>query len=123
MVKDADSGPSGSQNTLREAVVHHQAGRLAEAETMYTDLLEEMPGNADLLHLLGLVIHQDGRHEEAMPYIEKAVEASPGKPDILCNLGVVLRAQGRQEEALAHFARALELAPGYVKAFYTGAPR
>ncbi len=118
MVKDADSGPSGSQNTLREAVVHHQAGRLAEAETMYTDLLEDMPGNADLLHLLGLVIHQDGRHEEAMPYIEKAVEASPGKPDILCNLGVVLRAQGQQEEALAHFARALELAPGYAKAFY-----
>jgi len=116
--EDANSGSSGSQDALREAVAHHQAGRLAEAETMYTDLLEDMPGNADLLRLLGLVIHQDGRHEEAVSYLEKAVEAEPGKPDFLCNLGVVLRAWGRQEEALSSFARALELAPGYAKAFY-----
>ena len=46
---------------LQLAVQHHQAGRLAEAELLYRQILAAQPNHADALHLLGVMAQQVGR--------------------------------------------------------------
>ncbi len=55
------------------ALTHHQAGRIAQAERIYGQILAARPNNADALHLLGVAAHQTGRHDRAITFIEKAV--------------------------------------------------
>ena len=43
------------EETLQAALAHHQAGRLAEAEDLYRQILAVAPNHADAQHLLGLV--------------------------------------------------------------------
>ena len=40
-------------DTLQSALAHHQAGRLAEAKTLYDAILTAQPGQPDALHFLG----------------------------------------------------------------------
>ena len=40
---------------LQGALEHHQAGRLREAETLYTKLLDAAPGHPGVSRLLGVV--------------------------------------------------------------------
>jgi tetratricopeptide (TPR) repeat protein len=46
---------------------------IAEAETVYRNILSENPTHPDALHLLGLIFYQRGDAEAAVPYIEKAL--------------------------------------------------
>ena len=43
---------------IQRALLHHQAGRLAEAEVLYRQALTEAPGHPDALHLLGALACQ-----------------------------------------------------------------
>jgi Flp pilus assembly protein TadD len=54
------NAPTSIAAALQQAVTHHQSGRLAEAETLYRELLVRAPANFDVLHLLGVVHYQKG---------------------------------------------------------------
>ena len=62
---------------LGNALQHHQAGRLREAEGIYRRVLEADAHNADGLHLLGMIAHADGRHEAAFEMISEAIAINP----------------------------------------------
>ncbi|HEY6965982.1 MAG TPA: tetratricopeptide repeat protein [Burkholderiales bacterium] len=96
---------------LQDALAHHQAGRLREAEALYRALLEAEPGNSEALHLLGVAAHQLGRHEEAVGLIGRAIAANPSRPEFHSNLGEVQRTLGRHAEAERCFRAALALDP------------
>ena len=50
------------ESMVAEAVRHHQAGRLIDAEQLYRQILAINPRHADSLHLLGrLPISADSR--------------------------------------------------------------
>ena len=51
------------------AMLHHQAGRLVEAEQIYRQILAVQPNHADSLHYLGVIAHQAGRHDIAADLI------------------------------------------------------
>ncbi|MGA2441875.1 MAG: tetratricopeptide repeat protein [Tepidisphaeraceae bacterium] len=91
------------------AVEHHQAGRLAEAERLYREVLEREPGNADALHLLGVAAHQAGNNETALGLIRQAVAANPSAGDFRSNLALVLRALNRAAEAVQEAHKGVEL--------------
>ena len=93
------------------ALDHHRNGQLAQAETLYRQLLAHQPKHADALHLLGVLCHQCGRHKEAADLIAKAVALEPQNSDFLNNHGLALRAGGKLQEALNSYQRALKLAP------------
>ena len=101
---------------LQDALAHHQAGRLREAEALYRALLEAEPGNSEALHLLGVAAHQLGRHDEAAGLIGRAIAANPARPEFHSNLGEVQRALGRHAEAERCFRAALALDPGLAAA-------
>ncbi len=94
---------------LTLALRHHRSGRFAEAEEIYLGILEQQPGDADALHLLGVLRYQFGRLEEAKQMLQQATAAAPGHVEALCNLGSVLLATGDLQEAEAMLERAISL--------------
>ena len=98
------------------ALRRHQAGRLAEAEALYRQILAVQPNHADALHLLGVMAQQVGRHDLALELIRKAIVLDPNNPFACCNLGATLAAQGQFDEAVVAYRRALELKPDYPEA-------
>ncbi len=111
----APPSPSSLKDLLQEALEHHRAGRVAEAETLYRTILEADARHADSLHLLGMVEHQRGRHESAAAMIREAIAIQPNIAAFHSNLGAVLQAQGRLEDAAGCFTRALSLAPDWAE--------
>jgi Flp pilus assembly protein TadD/SAM-dependent methyltransferase len=110
------SGPMSVQQTFADAVRHHQAGRLAEAEQRYRQVLAVDPRHADSLHLLGVATFQDGRFDLAIDLIGQALAIQPDYPEALCNLGNALTSLSRLDEAAASYRRALDLTPNYLEA-------
>ena len=99
------------QEMLKNALQHHQAGRLEEAEKIYQQILAVDAGNADSLHLLGMIAYALGRRETAVEMISKAISIGSNEAHYHSNLGTVLQAQGKLDEASACFQRALALNP------------
>jgi predicted O-linked N-acetylglucosamine transferase (SPINDLY family) len=98
------------------AVKHHQAGRLADAEVLYRQILTVDSNHFDALHLLGVLAHQSGKHHEAIELIGKATRQNPSAFPAFNNLGLAHRALNDLEEAGVCFQKALTLQPGYVEA-------
>lgn len=60
---------------LQQAVAHHQAGQLAQAEALYRQALQAFPEHPDALRLLGLIALQVGQFAMALPLLEKAIQS------------------------------------------------
>jgi tetratricopeptide (TPR) repeat protein len=101
---------------LAEAFALQQAGRLAEAEQAYNQILATQPDHFDSLHLLGIVCHQRGDHAQALRHIDLALKINPDNIPALNNRGIALKELKRFAEALASYDRALALWPDYAEA-------
>jgi tetratricopeptide (TPR) repeat protein len=99
------------QSALREALAHHQAGRLPQAERIYERILASEPSHVDALHLLGVAAHQSGAHARAVELIAGAVEAAPDNALYLNNLGEAHRALGDWQQAAQCYRRCLIIDP------------
>ncbi|MFQ5995187.1 MAG: tetratricopeptide repeat protein [Acidiferrobacterales bacterium] len=96
---------------LEQALVHHEAGRLEEAEALYRAVLAREPEHPDALHLLGVIAHELGDHANARTLIAQAIAHHPGAAQYHYSLGEVLNALGETEAAIAAYARACDLDP------------
>jgi len=101
----------------RDALAHHQAGRLNEAEHIYRHALEIDPNNADCLHLLGMIAFQTGDNAAAAELIRKAIAIHKTAASYYSNLGNVVQADGRLDEAEACYRQALELKPDQAEVY------
>lgn len=101
------------ETDLQRAVALHQQGQIDAAEPIYRRLLEELPGDAHVRQLLGLVAYQRGNFAAAAGLIEEAIRVVPGAAEFHNNLGEVYRAQNRWPEAAGSIRRALELNSAY----------
>ena len=104
------------QALLAEAIGHHQAGRLAQAEPIYRQILALEPDHFDASHFLGVMASQRGDHAAALRQIDLALSKNPDSVFALNNRGVALYELERFDEALASYDRALALAPDYAEA-------
>jgi protein O-GlcNAc transferase len=98
------------EQQLQLAVDHHRAGRLAQAEELYTQILDAAPLTVDAWKLLGVAVSQRGDHAQAINHLRRAVELS-GRRDAstLTNLAEVYRLVGWLAEARAALLEALQL--------------
>ena len=108
--------PLTIEEALQLAIGHHQAGRLAEAEAVYRQILALQPNHAGALHLLGLIALQVGQHAFALELIGNAIRIQPDFPAAHLNLGNTLIAVRRYEDASAAFRRAIALQPNLPEA-------
>jgi tetratricopeptide (TPR) repeat protein len=108
------SSPPSTINADLQNAVALQRGRLAEAESVYRDILTIAPDQFDAQHLLG---HQQGRNADALGLISAALQKNPNQVVALSNYGAVLNELKRFDEALAAFDKAIALKPDYADAF------
>jgi len=98
------------------ALALHQAGRLAEAEPLYGQIVEAAPDHADSRHLLGVLHLQRGDYARAIRHLDAAVAIDPSNPFAHSNRAVALAELTRFDEALASCERALALKPDHAEA-------
>ena len=96
---------------LDEAMKHHRAGILAQAEQLYHQVLEIDPNHVDALHLLGLTCAQLGQREQAAEFLGRAVQIRPDFAEAQNSLGTLLEKQGKLEEAAHRYRQARALQP------------
>ena len=93
------------------------AGRLAEAEKIFRDVLDVDPDNAQAVHFLGLALVQQRRSDEGLPLLARSVELDADNPRMHSNYAGVLSQEGDLDAARHHFTRAVELDPTYAQAY------
>ena len=107
----AKQPPAELASAFSQALALHQAGRLAEAEKIYRQILKVEHNHFDSLHLLGVIYHQRGSHAEAVLQIEGALKIEPHNVFALSNRGIALQELKRFDEALASYDKALSVRP------------
>ena len=105
-----------NEQKLERAIRLHNDGKLDEAETLYREVLHDVPGHQAALHLAGLIAHQRGHYREAVTLIEMALAGGATTAAIHTNCGVAYRALGEFDKAAWHIARAIALDPEYANA-------
>jgi len=100
-----------AQSQYLTAVQYHRAGQLAEAESLYQQVLVNQPNLADAHHMLGLVYYQTNRNALAVSHLQQALAISPKQVDYLNHYGLALRAAGNMEASIKSLQQAVLLQP------------
>ena len=101
------------EDMLAQALTHHRAGRLNEADLFYRQILTDWPNNPDALHRFGVLAAQLGHHEPASVLIGRAIAQRPASGDFYASLGNVFYLQGKLHEGQEAYKVAMYLA--YIK--------
>ncbi|MDX1563662.1 MAG: tetratricopeptide repeat protein, partial [Gammaproteobacteria bacterium] len=96
---------------LEQALSHHRAGRMKEAEQAYRRILAVKPDHVEASHWLGVLAHQVGQHEAAVQLIAHATLKDPGNALYLNNLGLALQGAGRLGAARVAYEQAIAIDP------------
>lgn len=99
------------EQAFRAALSHHQAGRTAQAEPIYRQILAAQPKHAQSWHMLGVLLLQSGKPDLAAQHISRALSFHPSDATAHSNLGEALRALGRLDAAIGAQRRSLALDP------------
>ncbi len=105
------------QDGIGQALALHRRGDFAAAEMLYRRLLDAEPGNAEALHLLGVIALQRGDAAKAQDLIGRAAALDPERAEYQRNLGLAFLTAERLEEAGEHLERAAALDPADAAAF------
>src|SRR5579862_871463 len=93
--------------SLHQALKHHEAGELDQAEALYRQIVRIDPGHIDALHLLGVAALQKADHRAGVEYISQAIAQGGNSSLYHSNLGACYRAMNRLDEAIASFREAV----------------
>jgi protein O-GlcNAc transferase len=108
---EARRNPDPSPTLFAAATAHHQAGRLAEAENLYRQLIAADPAHAEAHCNLGVALKAQGKRSEAIACYQRALALKPRYGQAHFNLGNCLLDEGRPAEAIAAFEQALASNP------------
>ncbi|CAA7615486.1 tetratricopeptide repeat protein [Magnetospirillum sp. SS-4] len=87
-------------DALTQAIAHHQAGRLAEAEVLYRAALDAVQNQPQAHHNLGIVLAVTGRAEAALPHFKAALEADASQGQFWLSHAELLLHMGQAGTAL-----------------------
>jgi protein O-GlcNAc transferase len=102
---------------FEEARQLQEAGRLAEAEAVYRQVLAQEPTNSEAMHLLGALMSRTNRHGEGIELIIRAINGRPTAAEYQRSLGRAFAAAGRLADAAKAFGNCLALDPHRLPAF------
>ncbi|MGA2441833.1 MAG: tetratricopeptide repeat protein [Tepidisphaeraceae bacterium] len=109
--------PEAGEPDFRLAIEYHQAGRLAEAQRAYRQVLAQQPNHADALHLLGVLELQAGRLDAAVEFIWRPISICSTNAIYYSNLGKALKDKGQPDQAIAACQQAIRLKPDFAEAY------
>ncbi|KAA1261509.1 Tetratricopeptide repeat protein [Rubripirellula obstinata] len=105
-----------SQTALQNAWHQHQAGNIDAAETVYRDVIDQDPKNADAHVYLGIALFDRRHFQESADHYRTAIQLRHQFPIAWNNLGNSLRLLGQVEESDRCFEEALIQQPRYLSA-------
>jgi len=107
---NAVGGDVRAQRTLAD--MYRNLGRYADAEPIYSELIERQPNDWRLHFARGAARERLDRWPEAEADMQRALQLSPEQPDVMNYLGYTWVNRGeRLQEGLALIERAVELRP------------
>jgi tetratricopeptide (TPR) repeat protein len=118
MAANADLDALDPTPDLAQAARALRAGRPADAIPWLRNAALLRPGNANILHDLGLACLECGQLEEAIAVLQRAIAANPRFADAYLRLGIALEASSALEGALEAYRRASALEPSLADARY-----
>ena len=104
------------ERLVADAIAHHKAGRLDEAEAAYRAALVISASHAVIMHNLGVVVAAQGNFRSAINHFDDVIAAEPRYASAYYNRGVALQEFGQSSEAIRDFGRACALEPGHYDA-------
>jgi tetratricopeptide (TPR) repeat protein len=103
--------------SLQAAVEQYQSGNLEQAEIICRDILKVQPDNAEILHLLGLILYKLEDNEHAIKNIQKALKIDPNNADAFFDLGNIFQEEGHIVKAINNYKKAIKLNSNYAEAY------
>ena len=102
---------AAADRTLSRGRTLEKAGQWDAAYKLYETALAERPGNAALLHRLGIIADRQKKHVEAEQYFLQALQAEPQNAEFLGDLGYCCYLQGKLDQAATTLHQAVDLDP------------
>ncbi|HNX77636.1 MAG TPA: FkbM family methyltransferase [Candidatus Rifleibacterium sp.] len=103
---------SNYSERLAAALEMQSAGKIAEAEAIFLEILASSPNDVASLFSLGGIEHNRKNPEKALQFLERAVALNPTFPPLWYNLAIVLQSLKNFDKALESYDKALQLDPG-----------
>ncbi|MDO8786816.1 MAG: tetratricopeptide repeat protein [Sulfuritalea sp.] len=100
--------PPTLDQTLQQAIAHHKAGQLPDAERLYRAILQVQPNHPDANHNLGVLAAQVGQHIAGIPYLKSALAINPAQGQYSLSYAEALLATGQAIEALSVMEAAMQ---------------
>ncbi len=108
----AAAPPSEIDPILLQAKQAEQAQQNQIAKTLYSQVLQSQPQNAEAHHRLGVLADQEGRYPEAQQHYQAALQQAPQNASLLSDIGYSYYSQDRLDDAEKHLNQALLIQPG-----------
>lgn len=103
-------------NLIEQGIELQQGGKLAEAESVYQQVMAQDPSNQDAHHLLAVLRNAQGKHREALNLVNIAISVS--RNAIFLNTrGMIFIDLQLYQEAQNDLRAALKLNPDYPEAY------
>ncbi|MGF1615050.1 MAG: tetratricopeptide repeat protein [Gammaproteobacteria bacterium] len=102
-----------TKDKLGLAIEFQNQGRLAEAATLFREILSANPHDAAALYSLGVILLNWGDHLGSLHLSEQGVKAAPAFAPMRFVRAAALQALGYKEQALRSYDQALEIDPHY----------
>jgi len=88
------------EQSLQQAIAHHQAGQIQDAERLYYDILQVAPKHPDANHNLGVLHKQSKQLKSALSLFRTALEVNPDQDQFWISCINVLIDLGQMDAAL-----------------------
>jgi tetratricopeptide (TPR) repeat protein len=98
-------------SAMNEALAHYNAGRLAPALRLVSQIISARPQRADAHNLMGAVLSAQRDQDGAAQSFAEATRLDPQNALFFANLGEAERLRGKLDAALAALTRAVALDP------------
>jgi tetratricopeptide (TPR) repeat protein len=98
---------------IEEALEHYQNGNFPAAEALYRRMLDEEPGNPELLFMLSLVRQQQEDNDGALDLLNQALQIQPENATLHHALGSLSFRRGEIDAAEQAFHKAASLDPNF----------
>jgi tetratricopeptide (TPR) repeat protein len=108
--------PPEAQRAFDGARAHLRAGRVAEAERGFREVIAKHPELGGAHANLGLILRNAGKHDESIAALEQAVKVGPKQPVFHNQLGVSYRHKGEFQKARNAYEQAIALDDNYADA-------
>jgi superkiller protein 3 len=113
-----DRGSRASQVSREEEPKPQTADELkAEGLRVARQLIQDFPGTADPVLLMGQVFYRNGDSSEAITCWEEGLNLAPNRADVYDGMAWIALRKGDYETAISHWRKALKIQPNMASAY------